>query len=265
LPGKRTRAAIHPVYIVGAGPGDPGLLTVKAARLLESVDVVVYDRLVSEAILDLVPAGATRIYAGKAARDHHMPQEDTNALLVRLAASGRRVMRLKGGDPFLFGRGGEEALHLARHGIPFEIVPGITAATGCAAYAGIPLTHRGLAHGVRFVAGYTQEGEVPNVDWKSLADADTTLVFYMGRTNARRIAAELMAAGLDGATPTAALYKGTTPEQRTIRATLADLADRLEAARLVGPTLLVVGRVSALAESLAWFEPGVAGPKEASG
>src|SRR5512144_1733095 len=154
----------HPVHIVGAGPGDPELLTIKALRALRAADVVVFDKLVSAEILALIPAGATRIFAGKVARNHHMPQSDINALLVNLAKSGRRVVRLKGGDPFLFGRGGEEAQALARHGLPFVVVPGVTSASGCTAYAGIPLTHRGLAHGVRFVTGHTMDGPL-DLNW----------------------------------------------------------------------------------------------------
>ncbi|MEK9726298.1 MAG: uroporphyrinogen-III C-methyltransferase, partial [Rhodospirillaceae bacterium] len=187
---------VSPVYLVGAGPGDPDLLTVKAHRLIQSVDVVIYDKLVAPAIIDLIPKGTTRIFAGKQARNHFMPQKEINKLLVDLARAGRRVMRLKGGDPFVFGRGGEEALHLAQAGIPFEVVPGITSSAGCAAYAGIPLTHRGLAHGVRFVTGHTQDKDGLELNWASLADPDTTLVSYMGLTNVREIAERLIGAGL---------------------------------------------------------------------
>ena len=245
------------VAIVGAGPGDPDLLTVKALRLIEAAEVVVFDRLVSTAILDLVPKGATRIFAGKTARDHHMPQDDINALLVRLAESGRRVVRLKGGDPFVFGRGGEEALHLADHGISFEVVPGITSSAGCAAYAGIPLTHRGLSKSVRFVTGNRQNNQGLDLDWQDLADPETTLVIYMGRTNVRIIADQLVAAGLASETPSAVIYNGTLPDQKTIITRLDGLADAVEATGLAAPTLLVIGKVVSLAEPLDWFRPAV--------
>lgn len=246
--------AVFPVYLVGAGPGDPDLLTVKALRLLQTADVVVYDRLVSQPILELIPAGTTRIFAGKIARHHHIPQPEINTLLVGLARSGRRIVRLKGGDPFLFGRGGEEAEHLARHGVRFEVVPGITSASACAAYAGIPLTHRGLAHGVRFVTGHAKEGSELDLDWRALADADTTLVIYMGRIHVRRIAAELIGHGLPSATPAAAIVNGTRPDQLTIFTTLTELPERIEGLDMAAPTLLVVGRVVSLASVLGWFD-----------
>jgi uroporphyrin-III C-methyltransferase/precorrin-2 dehydrogenase/sirohydrochlorin ferrochelatase/uroporphyrin-III C-methyltransferase len=246
--------AVNPVYIVGAGPGDPELMTVKAHRLLSEAEVIVYDRLVSEDILALIPSGASRIFAGKIARDHHMPQSEINALLVRLARSGRMVVRLKGGDPFVFGRGGEEAEQLARHGIPFEIVPGVTSASGCSSYAGIPLTHRGLSHGLRFVTGHTQEGGAPDLNWASLADPDTTLVVYMGRTNARMVSAQLIAHGLPADTPAAAIVNGTRHDQQTIVTTLDRLPDHVDTLARVAPTLLVIGRVVSLAETLSWFE-----------
>jgi len=243
----------HPVYLVGAGPGDPDLLTVKALRLIESVDVVVYDKLVADAIMDLIPAGTTRIFAGKQARNHYMPQPDINTLLVDLATSGRKVMRLKGGDPFVFGRGGEEALHMAAHGVPFEVVPGITSSAGCAAYAGIPLTHRGLAHGVRFVTGHTQGDDGLDINWQSLADPDTTLVVYMGLTNVREIAARLIDAGLPAETPAAAINQGTRPEQKVVTTRLDRLADDIERHQIKGATLLVIGQVAGLADRLSWF------------
>jgi len=243
----------HPVYIIGAGPGDPDLLTVKAARVLGEAEVVVYDRLVSDAILDLVPTGASRIFAGKAARDHFMPQDEINALLVSMANSGRRTVRLKGGDPFIFGRGSEEAVHLAQNGITFEIVPGITASAGCGAYAGIPLTHRGLATGVRFVTGHCRDGQHLDLNWKSLADPDTTLVIYMGLINVQKIADELIAAGLPATTPAAGIERGTTDAQRTVTTTLAELPACVERANLVAPSLLIIGRVVAMAGELSWF------------
>ncbi len=250
-------APTAPVAIVGAGPGDPELLTLKALRLLEEADVVVYDRLVTPAVLDLIPAGTTRIFAGKAARNHHMPQGDINDLLVSLARSGRRVVRLKGGDPFVFGRGSEEAQHLARNDIPFEVVPGITASAGCSAYSGIPLTHRGLARGVRFVTGHRQDGKTLDLNWDSLADPDTTLVIYMGLTNAREIAEKLIEAGLPGSTPASAIQNGTTAKQRTILTTLADMPACLERSAMQAPTLIVIGRVVDLAHELRWFAEAV--------
>ena len=239
-----------PVYIVGAGPGDPELLTLKAHRVLSQADAVVYDRLVSDDILDIIPAGATRIFAGKAARDHHMPQDEINALLVSLAKGGRKVVRLKGGDPFVFGRGSEEAVYLARNGIPFEVVPGITASIGCTAAVGIPLTHRGIARSVRLVTGHREYGEGLDLDWKCLADPHTTLVVYMGLSNASHIATELMAGGLPGSTPAAAIHRGTTPGQRSAVTTLDDLADCLEREGFAPPTLLVIGNVVDLAAEL---------------
>ncbi len=249
---------IHPVAIVGAGPGDPELLTVKAARLLSEADAIVYDRLVAPAILDRAAPGATRIFAGKAPHDHHMTQDEINDLLVKLAKSGRKVVRLKGGDPFIFGRGGEEAERLASLGIPFEVVPGVTAATSCSAYAGIPLTHRGLALGVHFVTGHCQ-GQTDKsleLNWRCLADPESTLVVYMGLVNAETIAENLIANGLPPTTPAAAIHKGTTPEQRVVITTIAELPSEVVKADLLPPTLFVIGKVVSLATILDWFRPG---------
>ncbi len=257
--------AFSTVYIVGAGPGDPELLTVKAARLLKECEVVVYDRLVSEEILDLLPHGTTTIFAGKAARDHHMPQEEINELLVNLSKNGRSVVRLKGGDPFIFGRGSEEALFLAKHNVPFEIVPGITASAGCGSYAGIPLTHRGMATGVRFVTGHCREGKHLDLNWKSLADKDTTLVIYMGLINIAKIRDELIKAGLPADTPAGAIERGTTNEQRTILTTLDELPASIEDASLKAPSLLIIGRVVELAEELSWYIPARDSDVEAHG
>ncbi|MBT3360114.1 MAG: uroporphyrinogen-III C-methyltransferase [Rhodospirillales bacterium] len=256
-----------PVYIVGAGPGDPDLMTVKAARLIAEAEVIVFDRLISDEIMALVPAGTTRIFAGKTAKNHHMAQEDINDLLVKLAKAGRSVVRLKGGDPFTFARGSEEALHLAENGIPFEIVPGITAATSVTAYAGIPLTHRGKALGVRFVTGHCQGASNPDLalNWKSLADPDTTLVVYMGLTNLDTLREKLIEAGLPGDTPAAAIQSGTTAQQRTVLTTLAVLPERVREEGLVPPTLMVIGRVAKLSEHLAWFQPGGNVDQEAHG
>jgi len=243
------------VYLVGTGPGDPELLTVKAQRLLQNSDVVVYDRLVSDEILEQIPPGVSRIYVGKRSGRHPVPQVEINQLLQRLAEAGHAVVRLKGGDPFVFGRGSEEAAWLAAHGITFEVVPGITSASACSAYAGIPLTHRGLASGVQFVTGHSQADRELDLDWRSLADPDKTLVVYMGLANIEHITRELMAAGLPAETPAAAIEQGTTARQRRLLATLADLPRVSREAALAPPVLFVIGRVVSLAETLEWFEP----------
>ncbi|RMG33615.1 MAG: uroporphyrinogen-III C-methyltransferase [Gammaproteobacteria bacterium] len=243
------------VYLVGAGPGDPGLLTVRALQLLQQPDVVVFDRLVSSQILDLIPAGVSRIDAGKRHGHHAMPQDQINELLVRLARSGRRVVRLKGGDPFIFGRGSEEALYLRRHGIEFEVVPGITAAAACSAYAGVPLTHRGLSRGVRLVTGHFRNDEPIDLDWQALADPQATLVIYMGLANLDRLCQGLLAAGRASSTPAMAIQNGTTAEQRQLTATLGELPRAVRQARLGAPLLVVIGETVALAEQLQWFHP----------
>ncbi|NIP73638.1 MAG: uroporphyrinogen-III C-methyltransferase [Gammaproteobacteria bacterium] len=243
------------VYLVGAGPGDPELLTVKAQRLLRSADAVVYDRLISQEILDQIPAGVTRIPAGKASGHHSFAQYEINELLVSLAGGGHMVVRLKGGDPFIFGRGGEEALHLVRHGISFEVVPGVTAAAACSAYAGIPLTHRGLTRGVRFITGQCRAGKPLDLDWDRVADPDATLVVYMGVANAEQISEALMEAGLDPSTPVAAIANGTTARQQRCLTTLVDLPEQLKRSRLQPPVTIVIGKVVTLASILDWFEP----------
>ena len=240
------------VHLVGAGPGDPDLLTLKAVRALKSADVVVYDRLVSPEILDLIGPGATRIFVGKAASNHHLPQEDINDLLVRLSETNHTVVRLKGGDPFIFGRGSEEAEHLSRHGVPFQIVPGVTAASGISAALGVPLTHRGLATGVRFVTGHARAGQPLDMNWKSLADEQTTLVFYMGLANLPEISKRLIEAGLAEDTPAAAIAKGTSDDQRQCIGTLAGLPSLVRDLDLPSPVLVVVGRVVGLADILNW-------------
>lgn len=244
------------VFLVGAGPGDPDLLTVKALRLLREADVVVYDRLVDGAVLDLIPAGVTRIAAGKASGCHSLSQDDINALLVRLALADYRVVRLKGGDPFVFGRGGEEAVYLQRHGVRFEVVPGITAASACSAYAGIPLTHRGMSRGVRLVTGHCRDDRPLDLDWARLADPDATLVIYMGLANIGEISTRLIAAGLDGGTPAAAVAQGTTPRQRSCFTTLAQLPATLQREGFEAPVTLIIGKVVQLADTLAWFQAG---------
>ena len=242
------------VFLVGAGPGDPDLLTVKALRLLQEADVVVYDRLVSDEVLALVPAGVSRIFVGKSPGNHPASQASVNETLVRLARKGHRVVRLKGGDPFVFGRGGEEAQHLVRNRIRFEVVPGVTAALACAAYAGIPLTHRGLAHSLRFVAGHCRDDMPLDLDWNGLADPDTTLVFYMALMNLAEIRSRLIDAGLPGSTPAAIVESGTTQRQRTIPTTLDELVRAARSRRVATPAIVVVGRVAELAAELAWFE-----------
>ncbi len=244
------------VFLVGAGPGDPDLLTVKALRLMGTADAVVYDRLVSPAILNLLPPGTRRFGVGKESGHHPIPQDDINALLADLARDGLTVVRLKGGDPFIFGRGGEEALFLARAGIPCTVVPGITAAAGCAAAVGLPLTHRGLAGSVRLITGHGRDDGAPDIDWPTLADPACTLVFYMGLATAPLISANLLAAGLAATTPAAIVERGTQPGQRLIRTTLAALPEAAQGCR--PPSLLIVGRVAALAGQLGqpttWLE-----------
>lgn len=239
------------VHLVGAGPGDPDLLTVRARRLIETAGAVVYDRLVAAEIIALIPPSALRLDVGKAPGLHPVPQEEINALLVALARRGLRVVRLKGGDPLTFGRGSEEAAHLRRHGIPCEVVPGITSAAGCAAAIGVPLTHRGLASGVRYVTGHCRGDRPLELNWASLADPDTTLVVYMGLAHIAEIAARLVAAGLPAGTPLAAVASGTTPRQRHLIATLGTVAEAVAALEDAGPVLFIIGRVVALAPAAA--------------
>ncbi len=241
------------VYLVGAGPGDPDLLTFRALRLMQQADVVVYDRLVSAPILELVRHGARRVYAGKYPRGPSVAQENTNALLVRLAKAGERVLRLKGGDPFVFGRGGEEIASLIDEGVAFQVVPGITAANGCAAYAGIPLTHRDYAQACIFVTGHQRDG-TNDLNWSMLAHEQQTLVFYMGLLGVDLICHRLIAHGLPASTPAALIAQGTTPQQRVLIGDLATLPRLVADSNVHAPTLIIVGQVVRLHEKLRWFK-----------
>ena len=242
------------VALVGAGPGDPGLMTVRGLELLRRAQVVVYDRLVDPRLLDEAPR-ARRIFAGKASGNHALPQEQINALLIRQARRGRRVVRLKGGDPFVFGRGGEEAEALARARIPFEVVPGVSSAVAVPAYAGIPVTHRGVASSFTVVTGHASvSGREPSVDWPRLAHSADTLVVLMGVESLPRIACELIAHGRPATTPVALVRWGTTSAQETVTGTLRDIAVRAVQARLEPPVVIVIGDVVGLRGRLQWFD-----------
>ncbi len=244
----------HPgeVYLVGAGPGDPDLLTFRALRLMQQADVVLYDRLVSPEVLDLVRRDAERIYVGKKRDQHALPQDQINQYLVDLAKQGKRVCRLKGGDPFIFGRGGEELDKLFENGIPFQVVPGITAASGCSSYAGIPLTHRDYSQSVRFVTGHLKEG-APDLEWDILARERHTLVFYMGLVGLPKICASLIEHGMAPDTPVALVQQGTTLNQKVVTGTLATMPEAVKEQQIKAPTLIIVGKVVLLHEKLKWF------------
>ncbi|MDR1962113.1 MAG: uroporphyrinogen-III C-methyltransferase [Gracilibacteraceae bacterium] len=243
------------VFLVGAGPGDPGLITLKGLECLKRSDVLVYDRLAAPELLDYAPAETRRVYAGKSPERHAMSQREINELLRREAEAGRSVTRLKGGDPFLFGRGSEEAAFLARHGIPFTVVPGVTSAAAAPAYAGIPLTHRGLASAVSVITGNEDPlKEESSLDWAHIAAGRETLVFLMGMGNLAAICSRLTAGGRDPATPAAVVYRGTYPDQRVITGTLADIAERAAGAGLTSPAVIVVGEVVRLRAELSWLE-----------
>ena len=242
------------VYVVGGGPGDPDLLTFRALRLMQQADVVLYDRLITPEVLDLTRRDAERIYVGKQRDYHAVRQDEIHQLMARLARQGKRVLRLKGGDPFIFGRGGEEIDTLAEEGIPFQVVPGITAASGCAAYAGIPLTHRACAQSCVFVTGHLQDGSI-DLNWETLVQPQQTVVIYMGLKGLPVLCRELIARGMTADTPVALVEQGTTPRQRVFVGNLSTLPNMVKASDVHAPTVIIVGEVVRLHEKLAWFEP----------
>lgn len=244
---------IGEVYLIGAGPGDPDLLTFRALRLMQQADVIVYDRLVSPKVLELARRDAEKIYVGKQRNDHSLPQESINQLLADLALAGKRVARLKGGDPFIFGRGGEEIETLIDQGIQFQVVPGITAAAGCASYAGIPLTHRDHAQSCTFVTGHLKDGNI-NLNWKQLAAPDQTIVIYMGLLGLEKICQALIDHGCPPDHPIAIIQQGTTIHQRVFTSTLSQMPAHIEHEDLKAPTLIIVGSVVSLHEKLNWFQ-----------
>jgi uroporphyrin-III C-methyltransferase/precorrin-2 dehydrogenase/sirohydrochlorin ferrochelatase len=243
---------IGEVYLVGTGPGDPDLLTFRALRLMQQADVVLYDRLIGEGILNLVRRDARRIYVGKRPKDHTVPQEEIGEMLIRLAREGRRVLRLKGGDPFVFGRGGEEIEALSENGITFQVIPGITAAVGCASYAGIPLTHRGHAQACVFVTGHEKDGRL-DLNWDVLIQPRQTVVVYMGLSSLELITGGFVKHGADPETPAAIIENGTREGQRVITGTLTSLPGKTAAAEIKSPALIIVGSVVTLRDKLSWF------------
>ncbi len=252
---QQTRPGRGEVYLIGAGPGDPELLTLKAVRLLSQADVVLHDRLVALPILDFIPETATRIDVGKCRDRHPVPQEQINRLLLEHASAGRRVARLKGGDPFIFGRGGEEIQGLLQAGIPFQVVPGITAASGCAAYAGIPLTHRDHAQACLFVTGHRRDNGSLDLDFPALVRPNQTVVFYMGLGSLPELASGLIAHGMAPGTPAAVVEQGTTTDQRAISGSLTELPGLVARAKVRAPALIIIGSVVSLRKELDWFSP----------
>jgi uroporphyrin-III C-methyltransferase/precorrin-2 dehydrogenase/sirohydrochlorin ferrochelatase len=248
------RAPRGEVYLVGAGPGDPDLLTLRALRLMQKADVVLYDRLVDPAIMDRVRRDAERIYVGKRRDAHAMPQEAIAGLLVRLASQGKRVLRLKGGDPFIFGRGGEEIEKLAEHKIPFQVCPGVTAAAGCSAYAGIPLTHRDYAQSCVFVTGHGKDGPI-ELDWTTLLRPRQTVAIYMGLAHLDALTREFIERGIDPGLAVAIIENGTRATQKTVTGCIGDIAEKARTANLRGPTIIIVGAVVALRDKLNWYAP----------
>ncbi len=243
------------VFLVGAGPGDPELITLKALRCLRRANVVIFDRLICPDLLEEVPPQAERVFVGKASGHHSMQQEEINELLIKHARLGRLVVRLKGGDPFVFGRGGEEALALTQAGVPFEMVPGVSSAIAVPAYAGIPVTHRELASAVTIVTGHEKRPEQnPAVNWEALARLGGTLVVMMGVETLPAITRRLLAGGLHPDTPAAVIQQGTIPQQRVVTDRLSDIAQRARTARITSPAITVIGPVVALGSSLAWFD-----------
>ncbi len=242
------------VSLVGAGPGDAELMTVKAVRLIQQADVVVYDRLVSTDILSLIPAGVSRISVGKEVGKHCVPQQQINEIIVNLAKAGRNIVRLKGGDHYMFGRGGEEVQALNEHQIAFEVVPGITAASGCSSYSGIPLTHRGMSRRVQFITGHFNNNEPLDLNWQSIADPDSTIVIYMGLSNLPLAIHSLIDAGLPASTPAAAVRNGTTQMQQRVITTLDQLNDAIHQQHMKAPVMIIIGKVVSLADELDWFQ-----------
>ncbi|HHJ36259.1 MAG TPA: uroporphyrinogen-III C-methyltransferase [Gammaproteobacteria bacterium] len=242
------------VSLVGAGPGDAELMTLKAMRLLKQADVVVYDRLVSADILSLIPTGVSRLSVGKEVGRHCVPQSEINEIIVNLALAGRRVVRLKGGDPYMFGRGGEEALALKKHRIEFEVVPGITAASGCSAYGGIPLTHRGMSRRVQFITGHFNNDAPLDLNWETIADPDSTLVIYMGLSTLPLVVHSLIEAGLPASTPAAAIQDGTSTSQQRLITRLDQLNDAIHQKQMKAPVMIIIGEVVTLADELDWYQ-----------